>query len=81
MPPWPGIPFPEKRMVDRDRGNARLLDHLAAFERLTAREGGQAHARLQRELGRERAEFLLRALTVGPARSSESRRSAAGSSE
>jgi hypothetical protein len=67
-------------MVDRERGNARLLDHLAAFERLTTREGGEARRRLDRELGPERAEFFIRALISTPAPSGI-RRSAAASSE
>jgi hypothetical protein len=66
-------------MVDRERGNSRLLDHLAALERMTAREGGQARLRLERELGRDRTEFLVRALTAKPARTASRRSAAAGS--
>ena len=43
-------------------GDARLLDHLAALERLTDEPRPDARARLEVELGRDQTRFLLRAL-------------------
>jgi hypothetical protein len=45
------------------RGVPRLLRHFAAFERLTSEvESPSGRLRLERELGRDRAEFLVCAL-------------------
>lgn len=54
-----------------ERGERRLLEHLAILDRLVAGEGGTARARLDAELGPERAQFLVRALSRTPRRPSE----------
>jgi hypothetical protein len=46
----------------RARGEALLLRHLAAFDRLTADDGGRARARLEAKLGAATTRQLLRSL-------------------
>jgi hypothetical protein len=51
------------------RGEPRLLEHCAAFERLVGTEEVSARARLDNLLGGELAGLLCRALTRRPHRS------------
>ncbi len=44
------------------RGAPRLLEHFAAFERITSGDGPSARIRLEREVGWELAELLVGAL-------------------
>jgi hypothetical protein len=60
-----------------ESGNRRLLRDLAALERLTSGEGGEAYRRLEANLGPERARFLVHALTRGNGGRGESLRPAA----
>lgn len=50
------------------RGAPRLLEHCAAFARLTAGETSTAQARLEHELGGELAALLVGALAGGTRR-------------
>jgi hypothetical protein len=52
----------------RGKGAPRLLEHCAAFARITGSEGLSARARLERELGCELADLLVDALANGPQR-------------
>jgi len=47
------------------RGAPRLLQHCAAFARITGAEGPSARARLELELGCELADLLVGALASG----------------
>ena len=49
-----------------EHGAPKLLEHCAAFERMTGTEGGTARARLDVLLGGELASLLCRALTSAP---------------
>ena len=49
-----------------EHGIPKLLEHCAAFERMTGGEGGTARARLETLLGGELASLLCRALTTAP---------------
>jgi hypothetical protein len=49
-----------------ERGAPRLLDHCAAFDRMTGPAGRSARARLDVVLGGELASRLCRALTRPP---------------
>jgi len=62
-----------------ERGDALLLRHIAAVERLVSRDGdsGSARTRLEAELGVERARLLLGALDRSPGRGARRFRPAA----
>jgi len=54
------------KRADDERGAPRLLQHCAAFERISRTADRSARTRLETVLGGEFANMLCRALTRGP---------------